>query len=106
MANTGMAVTIDLDNANDIHPPNKIDVGERLARWPLAKLYGHKLAVSGPTPGQASKRGSAMVIKFVGELMVGRIEGVGKIIEAKSKQLNGFELVGSDGKWHSAKEII
>lgn len=106
MANTGMAVTIDLDNANNIHPPNKIDVGERLARWPLAKLYGRKLAVSGPTPGQASKRGSSMVIEFDGELMVGRIEGVGKIIEAKSKQLNGFELVGSDGKWHWAKAVI
>ena len=35
---TGMVVTIDLDHAN-IHPPNKIDAGERLALWPLAKLW-------------------------------------------------------------------
>ena len=36
--NIGMAVTIDLRSSN-IHPPNKIDVAERLARWPLAKVY-------------------------------------------------------------------
>ncbi|MCS7467412.1 hypothetical protein NZK35_12225 [Stieleria sp. ICT_E10.1] len=36
LPHTGMVVTIDLDNGNDIHPPNKIDVAERLASWPLA----------------------------------------------------------------------
>jgi sialate O-acetylesterase len=103
---TGMAVTIDLDNANDIHPPNKIDVGERLARWPLAKLYGKKIPFSGPLFRDAEIQGSEAVVHFdyaKEGLMVGRIEGVGNIVEAKDGVLNGFELVGEDGVWHPAK---
>jgi hypothetical protein len=104
-----MAVTIDLDNANDIHPPNKIDVGERLARWPLAKLYGKKVVFSGPLFRDAKIRDSEVVVRFdyaKQGLMVGHIEGVGKIVEAKADVLHGFELVGEDGVWHPAKAKV
>jgi sialate O-acetylesterase len=37
---TGMAVTTDIGDANDIHPTNKQDVGRRLAGLALAELYG------------------------------------------------------------------
>ena len=106
---TGMAVTIDLDNANDIHPPNKIDVGERLARWPLAKLYGKKIPFSGPLFRDAKMRDAEVVVRFdyaKDGLMVGYIEGVGKIVEAKDGVLHGFELVGKDGVWHPAKAKV
>jgi sialate O-acetylesterase len=107
--NTGMVVTIDLDNANDIHPPNKIDVGERLARWPLAKLYGRNAAISGPLFRRMSVRDGAVVVTFDHAeqgLMVGRIEGVGKVTGAADARLNGFELAGTDGVWHSAEAAI
>ena len=106
---TGMAVTIDLDNANDIHPPNKIDVGERLARWPLAKLYGKTIPFSGPLFRDAKVRDAEVVVRFdyaKEGLMVGRIEGVGKIVEEKDGTLNGFELSGDDGIWHPAKAKV
>lgn len=61
---TGMAVTLDLDNANDIHPPNKIDVAERLARWPLARLYGKKISFSGPLFRAAKLQDGSMVTTF------------------------------------------
>ena len=48
MKHTGMAVTIDIGETNNIHPGNKKDVGERLARWALAKDYGKNVAYSGP----------------------------------------------------------
>lgn len=46
--NTGLAVTIDVGDALDIHPPDKRSVGERLARWALAETYGQGNVPSGP----------------------------------------------------------
>ncbi|HET9787988.1 MAG TPA: sialate O-acetylesterase, partial [Pyrinomonadaceae bacterium] len=46
--NTGMAVTIDIGDENDIHPRNKLDVGRRLAAWALAQTYGQSVMPSGP----------------------------------------------------------
>ena len=106
---TGMAVTIDLDNAGDIHPPNKIDVGERLARWPLAKLYGKKIPFSGPLFREAEVRGVEVVVRFdyaKEGLMAGRIEGVRIIVGAKDDVLHGFELAGKDGVWYRAKAKV
>lgn len=48
VAKTGMAVTLDIGNVDNIHPGNKKDVGERLALWALAKDYGKKISYSGP----------------------------------------------------------
>ena len=45
---TGMVVTLDIGNPNNIHPGNKKDVGERLALWALAKDYNKKVIYSGP----------------------------------------------------------
>ena len=50
LPNSGVAVTIDIGDAGDIHPKDKQDVGDRLARVALAKTYGRKdVAYSGPT---------------------------------------------------------
>jgi sialate O-acetylesterase len=103
---TGMAVTVDLDNAGDIHPPNKIDVGERLARWPLARVYGREVTCSGPLYRGISVRQETIIVDFEHAgtgLMIGRIDGVGKVTPQPAGALNGFELFGEDGAWHPAK---
>ena len=46
--NTGMVVTMDIGNPQNIHPGNKKEVGDRLAFWALAKTYNKKLPYSGP----------------------------------------------------------
>jgi sialate O-acetylesterase len=45
---TGLAVTIDAGDADDIHPRDKRTVGLRLARWALADIHGHGGEPSGP----------------------------------------------------------
>lgn len=47
--NSAMAVTIDIGLVRDIHPKNKQDVGDRLARIALARDYGKKIVWQGPT---------------------------------------------------------
>lgn len=61
---TGMAVTVDIGNVNDIHPTNKQDVGKRLALWALAKDYGKTVNYSGPLFRKATADGSAMWVEF------------------------------------------
>ncbi len=107
--NSGMVVTIDLDNAGDIHPPNKIDVGERLARWPLAKIHKHDVPTSGPVYHAMAVRGDTLVVEFhhaEGGLVAGEMQGVGKWIMQTDTPLNGFELCGEDGRWRGATARI
>ena len=48
LADTGMAVIIDIGNGADIHPRNKKDVGKRLELIALNYVYGQKVPFSGP----------------------------------------------------------
>ncbi len=63
--NTGMVVTLDIGNTDDIHPTNKQDVGKRLALWALAKDYGKNPAVySGPVYRSVNTEGNHVRIDF------------------------------------------
>ena len=89
LPNTGQAVTLDIGSMETIHPPNKKDVGERLARWALAKDYKQKtIAFSGPVCTEAKLNGDKIILDF-------RI-GSTALVAAKSG-LKEFELVFADG---------
>jgi len=64
LENTGMAVTVDVGEARDIHPKNKQDVGKRLALWALGTTYGKDLVYSGPIYKSASKGEGKIAIRF------------------------------------------
>ncbi len=66
LPNTGMAVTIDIGDAADIHPRNKQDVGLRLAALALKKTYGINKTASGPVYKSMQVQGSKAVIQFTG----------------------------------------
>jgi sialate O-acetylesterase len=111
--NTGMAVIIDtvpLDQAGDIHPKNKYDVGTRLARWALGRDYGQKsLVVSGPLFKALKIEGGRARLAFdhIGAgLMVGKKEGRNPAIENKSEKLKRFAIAGADKKWFWAEAVI
>jgi len=62
--NTGMAIIIDLGEANNIHPRNKRDVGYRLSLIALAKIYGEKIEYSGPIYKSMKIEGNKIRIFF------------------------------------------
>ncbi len=98
--NTGMAVTTDLvDNIADIHPQNKLDVGNRLALWALAKTYGKKDVVfSGPIYKGMKAEGNKIKIEFTN---VG-----GGLKSRDGKSLSTFEIAGEDDKYVAAEAVI
>lgn len=96
--NTGMVVTSDIGNIDDIHPTNKLDVGLRLANWALNKTYGKKdRPVSGPLFKNMEKEGKRMRIYF---------EFADNGLVVKGKQLTHFEIAGADQKFVPAKAKV
>lgn len=95
--NTGMAVTLDIGNVENIHPANKIDVGKRLALWALAKDYEQEIPFSGPIPRQAEIRDNKVVIDF---------KYVAEGLKIEKEIPNQFEIAGNDGKFFPAKTEI
>lgn len=99
LPNTGMAVTNDIGNVQDIHPRNKQDVGKRLALWALANAYGRQgLVYSGPLYKAMEVQGSKIRISFehVGSGLASRNEG----------PLTWFEIAGEDKSFAKAQATI
>jgi sialate O-acetylesterase len=97
LPNTGMAIAIDVGEANDVHPKNKQDVGKRLALWALANVYGQKNAYSGPLPASHKVKGNKIIVVF------DHADG-GLVV--KGGPLKGFAIAGADGKWFQAQGEI
>jgi sialate O-acetylesterase len=96
--NAGLIVTIDIGEAHDIHPKNKLDVGRRMARWALAAVYGRKMTPTGPMFRSAKAEGSRMVLTF---------DDVGAGLKIRDgDKLDEFAVAGADRKWHWAEAKI
>jgi len=94
---SGLAVAIDVGDANDIHPKDKYTVGHRLALIALAKDYGRKVEYSGPVYRSLKISGDQVRLKF---------ENAGNGLVAKGGSLTGFAVAGDDGKFVWAKATI
>jgi sialate O-acetylesterase len=96
--NAGLIVTIDIGEAHDIHPKDKLDVGRRMARWALAEVYGRKLTATGPMFRSMKAGGSKLVLKF---------DDVGSGLRIRDgDRLQEFAVAGEDRKWHWAEARI
>jgi sialate O-acetylesterase len=97
---TGMAVTTDLvDDIKNIHPKNKIDVGNRLALWALAKDYGKEgLVCSGPLYKSMTVEGAKIRLSFA--------HAGGGLKSRDGQPLTEFEMAGADGKFVPAEATI
>ncbi|MBC7989207.1 MAG: 9-O-acetylesterase, partial [Luteimonas sp.] len=63
-AHTALAVTLDIGDRYDIHPPNKQELGRRLARAARHLVYGAKLPPSGPVPVSVRRDRESVVVRF------------------------------------------
>lgn len=99
IANTAMAVTIELGEAGDIHPQNKWDVGRRLALPAKHLIYGREQdrAYSGPLFDTCRRMGGLVRIRF---------DHAYGGLKARAGSLTGFALAGPDGKWHWAQAQV
>jgi sialate O-acetylesterase len=99
VAHGGMAVIIDIGDADDIHPKNKQDVGRRLALCALANDYGRAdLVGSSPLPVRAIRRDGAVLVRF-------QPVADGLALSSGTRP-EGFELAGADRVFHQAEASI
>jgi sialate O-acetylesterase len=98
--NCGIAVTIDIGDTVNIHPPNKWDVGRRLALVALHNVYGQAIEYSGPTLSSAAFKGNEAVLSF-SHADGGLVTGTNGLAEP----VRGFAVAGKDRtfKWADAR---
>jgi sialate O-acetylesterase len=97
-AKTGLIVTIDIGEAQDIHPKNKFDVGLRMAGWALVDVYGRKLTRSGPMLRTAKIAGAKIILTF---------DHAGDGLRTRDgDNLDEFAIAGADHRWIWAQAKI
>lgn len=62
--NTGLVVTIDIGQGDNIHPTNKQEVGHRIALKVQKMVYGQAVVDSGPTPADLTRKGNILSLRF------------------------------------------
>ncbi len=85
VANTGMAVSIDVGDPDNVHPSDKQTVGARLALAARAIAYGENIEYSGPLFRQTSREEGGVRVWF---------DHVGSRLVANGRE--GFEVAGDD----------
>lgn len=90
---TGMAVTIDIGEYNDLHPQNKKEIGRRLALCARRLVYKEELVAQGPFFKQMEIKGDTIELSFT---------EIGGGLVAKDGPLGGFEICGDDRQFYPA----
>ncbi len=99
LPNTGMALAIDIGEADDIHPKNKQDVGKRLALNAFKVAYEKNIVFSGPMYRSFTVDGNKAIVSF-DEI------GSGLKIKDKYGYLKGFSVAGADKIFYWAKAEV
>ena len=89
LGRTGMAVTIDIGDPNDVHPRDKREVGRRLSLLARTIAHGAAIESSGPV-FQSSKR-------MGGELHLSFTHSGDRLGVKGDPKLSGFEVRGTGG---------
>ena len=110
LPNTGMADATDLGMPDEHQPPDKLDVGRRLALLARKRVYGEPVVDSGPRYCCMSREGAKIRMRFQdvgGGLILGATPFQGDDSRAMSQtKPTGFAVAGKDGKWYAATALI
>ena len=94
---TGLVVTLDLGVASNIHPPYKMEVGNRLAALALSNNFRVNIPSVGPVFKKMTVQNNILILEF------DNIEGG---LTMNGNQLKEFEIAGKDGKYLPASAKI
>lgn len=90
---TGMVVTLDIATVMNIHPPYKMEVGDRLAALALNNDYGIKTPCTGPVYKSMIKDGNVIKVQF---------DNTGSGLTSKGDFIPEFQIAGKDGEFVNA----
>lgn len=96
---TGMAVTTDVGNPDNIHPTNKQDVAHRLATQALKNDYGQNIPYSSPLYDKVQFADGKAIVSF-------KHAENGLTVKDRYGYLKGFEIAGEDKVFYYAKAEI
>jgi len=97
LPHTGMAVTIDIGEAANVHPKNKQEVGRRLALIALSKTYEQRIAFSGPVVKKIVRRKNKLLIYF---------RHANKLHTEDGAAPKGFIVAGADKKFYEGRAVL
>jgi sialate O-acetylesterase len=98
MPNNGLAVTIDVGEAADIHPRDKQTVGQRLALQAQGHTYGMDVPCDSPRYAGMSIEGNKIRLRFE--------HTYGGLVAKDSRRAIGFAIAGADKKFVFASAHI
>lgn len=109
LPSTGMAVATDLGVQDECHPPDKLNVGRRLALLARHRVYGETLLDVGPTYREMKIEGNKIRVEF-DSVGGGLTLGISPSQEGENTSLatglRGFAVAGVDRKWFPAQGRI
>lgn len=88
-AHVSLATIIDIGDATNVHPGNKLDVGRRLALLARRDLYGHDVVAAGPRLARVERLAAGLRLHFA------HANG----LQATADPLTGFEIRSVTGDW-------
>lgn len=110
LPHAGMASALDIGDTADMHPTDKLDLGERLALWALKNDYGRAITeTSGPILKNVTISGNTLICSFdhIGSgLMVGSKTPYVPTAEVVGGTLQKFSISGASGTWYDGTATI
>jgi sialate O-acetylesterase len=104
VANTAMAVSLDVGTRDNVHPPDKQTVAARLALGARNLVYGEHVPDSGPLPISVTTTDNALPGEAPTGIKVWFSHADG--LRAAGGTVHGFELAGPDNHFHPADATI